>query len=1759
MKKILTVAMLLVGMLFLVACESGITISFETNGGNEIADVKLTLELDLYDLEEPAKTGYTFAGWYIDETLENEFDPEIVITDNVTLYAKWDPIVFTVSISIDGVVSTQEVNYDEDAILPADPTKEGYTFTGWSSEGKNIKSDLTITASFLINAYTITFVVDGEELFTRNVNHGGTLGAELIPVVPEVTGKNGAWDQTDFTNMTSDMTVTAVYTDKVYTVNYVNKDGETLLGDASFGPSQVTHGSVLSAPNVPDSITGYDFVGFDYDFNDPITGDLTIVANYTKKSYTVTFRGLDGMVLETVSVLFGNDATAPSYSAPAGYTLGGWDIAFTDVSSNLTVNMILDPIEYTITFVTGEGSEVSPITAEYLSTITAPVDPTLTDMVFQGWFENVEGTGTKFIFTSSTTMPLNGLTLYAKWAHYPEYTVTVNQYLTTSSGTVLNNPIVVQMPYSTQYKPYETITGYDFVKYSINGEDVTDQNETVTIDGTTSINVYYQIETFTISFVTGEGSPIDPIVAEYNSLITAPASPTLTDMKFIGWYYNSEGTGSSYNFTSATTMPLNGLTLYAKWDYLGSYELTVSHSYTKNSGVVVTTPQVLQMDLNEVYIPHTEEIVGYTFVKYTVDGVDYTEINGEIIVNSTMTVVVYYQINTYTITFNTGEGSLIDPITQEYDSLIAIPSNPTLYDRVFKGWYDNPEFTGSAYIFNSQSKMPVGGLTLYAKWDYQTTYNVTIINVLHSMSGEETQNPTVLYLPFNSFYSPNVDINHYIFSHYVIDDITYTEVESSVQVNRTMTIYVHYDIETFTITFTQNPTGTLKEDTIFVVDYNASFTQIPALKPVAGFDVMWDREVFNNVRSNIVVGALYFSNTLKRVVFMDGAIIKYIAVQEDAADTDIISNTSALMNLSKPGYVFVGWYDSLSYTNLIDFDTFKYNSFEGISTTLYAKWESLVQLATPVVTDVTDTTITWYVNEVNALYPTSFKLLLDGVESIITPLTSVQSGTITTYTYVAETLANAGTHTIKIMSLGVTGTSMSSPYSVTFTHVTEADPVEVVDETLIYDYFLIEKAGEVSTYIFYTDMVYNFDAKYTFTITEGGSLISANANKLTTNATPGHFSFDVLNSVTDETKHYQGEVVTYISQFALGTNLNNYISSIDPENELFLSDTVTPYLVGSMNDFHFDLRILNSKGTRVEPTQTDLIYKFYRWNGVSYSPLTNDLSTFLSISEDYSIDFKTAAEGEKFKVEIDPKYEATKVQSDTVSFEFVVNNGYNVFTDADLKTYFADFNVQTINIHSTIEATLAPNQINEDGSPVNGYAEPFRTGASNGKIYANPYIRMSGAIDNDNLIVNGNYFTINGSNLPYMNVGSDPDNGFTDTGFDGSFDVVSVQVAILYYNVSNLSTPGINNNNVAFNNLTLVGNTSTPSINYSQSAEEILLAEQLMSRNSGGYVGITIRNGNSHIYNSNIGLMTIGVTTNAYGYTTGGDIVTTHIDHSTFYNEWANSIFGWASSQITITASDIGLSGGAAIHVEDNRPGSGGAEDPTVNLDNLTTVNNWVSGQEAWFKAYGMTSAALQIKGMTDQGIAALNKSIIRLIENPVTGLETEMFNFVLLTKTLDGASTDPDNNGVNDTGSEFLLNIPNASGTPVAVDQAFNFLSSGDPRIMGGNFAFAINGLLDTNTFLTAVGYMMATYSLPQAAAANLVYMAAFHNVTPDQVYNLYGAMLTYGLTWQQAYQAVGLTGQAPDEGRYMEISAEVPGLGPVIMITEYFAKTAE
>ena len=78
---------------------------------------------------------------------------------------------------------------------------------------------------------------------------------------------------------------------------------------------------------------------------------------------------------------------------------------------------------------------------------------------------------------------------------------------------------------------------------------------------------------------------------------------------------------------------------------------------------------------------------------------------------------------------------------------------------------------------------------------------------------------------------------------------------------------------------------------------------------------------------------------------------------------------------------------------------------------------------------------------------------------------------------------------------------------------------------------------------------------------------------------------------------------------------------------------------------------------------------------------------------------------------------------------------------------------------------------------------------------------------------------------------------------------------------------------------------------------------------------------------------------------------------------------------------------------------------------NNTIVNNYVSGQEAWFKAYNMSSVALGMKSTIEDGIAATGRHVIKTKIDPVTGLETEMINLILLTEPRSNAFSEDENN----------------------------------------------------------------------------------------------------------------------------------------------------
>ena len=225
-------------------------------------------------------------------------------------------------------MSLPRVEYGEDAVLPeVTPWHEGYHFTGWSADGRNITADCTITANYEQNSYTVRFVdYDGTELSVQTVLHGE---AAELPASPALEGYTFVGWSGDVSAVTCDMTVTALYAVKTCTVFFTDWDGTVLK------TQEVSYGEDAEAPQAP-SREGYTFTGWSGDYTN-VTESRILMAQYERLSFTVRFVDYDGTELSSQSVFWGEAAAAPEAPAREGYTFTGWDADFSNIRKDLTV------------------------------------------------------------------------------------------------------------------------------------------------------------------------------------------------------------------------------------------------------------------------------------------------------------------------------------------------------------------------------------------------------------------------------------------------------------------------------------------------------------------------------------------------------------------------------------------------------------------------------------------------------------------------------------------------------------------------------------------------------------------------------------------------------------------------------------------------------------------------------------------------------------------------------------------------------------------------------------------------------------------------------------------------------------------------------------------------------------------------------------------------------------------------------------------------------------------------------------------------------------------------------------------------------------------------------------------------------------------------------------------------------------------------------------------------------------------------------
>ena len=328
MKKVLYLMFTVFCVVCLSGCGKKYTVTFDTDGGTKVEEIKVKKNATIEVLPTTTKDGYTFIEWQLNG---KKFNKNTKITSNITLKASWqknaEPSVdikkYTVTFNTDGgsSISSKKVAEGTRASKPTNPTRDGYTFVEWQLDGKIYNFNTVVTKDITLKA-----------VWKKN--------GETKPV------------------------------EEKYTVSFDSNGG------SSKNNQIVVAGNKANKPANPTK-NGYTFVewqldGKTYDFNTPVTKNITLKAVWKKneepkpeeptpveEKYTVSFDSNGGSSVASQTIVKGNKATKPADPTRSGYTFEGWTLNGNSYDFNTPVNgditlkanwkEVVKPKKYTVT------------------------------------------------------------------------------------------------------------------------------------------------------------------------------------------------------------------------------------------------------------------------------------------------------------------------------------------------------------------------------------------------------------------------------------------------------------------------------------------------------------------------------------------------------------------------------------------------------------------------------------------------------------------------------------------------------------------------------------------------------------------------------------------------------------------------------------------------------------------------------------------------------------------------------------------------------------------------------------------------------------------------------------------------------------------------------------------------------------------------------------------------------------------------------------------------------------------------------------------------------------------------------------------------------------------------------------------------------------------------------------------------------------------------------------------------------------------
>ena len=333
---------------------------------------------------------------------------------------------------------------------------------------------------------------------------------------------------------------------------------------------------IMSQPLNPTK-TGYTFNGwyleetFDtiYTFDTPVENDFTLYAKFDINQYAISFESNGGSSVTTLEQDYDTVVTKPTDPTKTGYTFGNWytDEALTSLytfstmpAENITLYASWNLVTYDINYILDGGTNgANPASYNIESSTITLVDPSKTDYIFGGWYDNSEFTG-----TAVTEIPQGStgeINLYAKFTEDTGVTYNVLVYDFVGEGNQLLYTLVVPAGGLAEEPAEPTREGYGFTGWFLEGSETaydwsTPVNESITLFG-------HWVEQFTVTFESNGGSLVDSQVVNSGSYALSPTPPTKFGYSFEGWFFDDTTFLNLFVFNEETIA--SNITIYAKW------------------------------------------------------------------------------------------------------------------------------------------------------------------------------------------------------------------------------------------------------------------------------------------------------------------------------------------------------------------------------------------------------------------------------------------------------------------------------------------------------------------------------------------------------------------------------------------------------------------------------------------------------------------------------------------------------------------------------------------------------------------------------------------------------------------------------------------------------------------------------------------------------------------------------------------------------------------------------------------------------------------------------------------------------------------------------------------------------------------------------------------------------------------------------------------------------------------------------------------